>query len=204
YHRAAEKGRFRKELVPVFVPQPKGDAALFDTDEQPRVSTLEKLATLKPAFQPDGGTVTAGNAAGINDGAAAALLVSEDALKRFNLQLVGGGGRRPSHYGHGPGASHPQGARACRPYPRRHGPHRAQRSLCFTERGCYPRTGPRCKQGERERRLHCHGPPTRVERGAHRGHAGARDAAPRRRALRFGDHVRGCGPGRGHGLRKNV
>jgi 3-oxoadipyl-CoA thiolase len=86
YHRAAEKGRFRKELVPVFVPQPKGDAALFDTDEQPRVSTLEKLATLKPAFQPDGGTVTAGNAAGINDGAAAALLVSEDALKRFNLK----------------------------------------------------------------------------------------------------------------------
>jgi 3-oxoadipyl-CoA thiolase len=86
YHRAAEKGRFRKEIVPVFLPQPKGDAALFDTDEQPRVSTLEKLATLKPAFQPDGGTVTAGNAAGINDGAAAVLLVSDDALKRYNLK----------------------------------------------------------------------------------------------------------------------
>jgi len=86
YHRAAEKGRFRKELVPVFLPQPKGDTALFDTDEQPRVSTLEKLATLKPAFQPDGGTVTAGNSAGINDGAAAALLVSEDALMRYNLK----------------------------------------------------------------------------------------------------------------------
>ncbi|TDN36270.1 acetyl-CoA C-acyltransferase [Hymenobacter sp. UV11] len=86
YHRAAEKGRFRKELVPVFLPQPKGDTALFDTDEQPRVSTLEKLATLKPAFQPDGGTVTAGNSAGINDGAAAALLVSDDALARYNLK----------------------------------------------------------------------------------------------------------------------
>ena len=86
YHRAAERGRFRKELVPVFLPQPKGDAAMFDTDEQPRVSTLEKLATLKPAFQPDGGTVTAGNAAGINDGAAAALLVSEEALTRYNLK----------------------------------------------------------------------------------------------------------------------
>ena len=86
YHRAAEKGRFRKELVPVFLPQPKGDTALFDTDEQPRVSTLEKLATLKPAFQPDGGTVTAGNSAGINDGAAAALLVSDDALTRYNLK----------------------------------------------------------------------------------------------------------------------
>ena len=86
YHRAAEKGRFRKELVPVFLPQPKGDTALFDTDEQPRVSTLEKLATLRPAFQPDGGTVTAGNSAGINDGAAAALLVSDDALARYNLK----------------------------------------------------------------------------------------------------------------------
>ena len=86
YHRAAEKGRFRKEIVPVFISQPKGDAAMFDTDEQPRISTLEKLATLKPAFQPEGGTVTAGNSAGINDGAAAVLMVSEDALKRFNLK----------------------------------------------------------------------------------------------------------------------
>ncbi|MVN76423.1 acetyl-CoA C-acyltransferase [Hymenobacter sp. HMF4947] len=86
YHRAAEKGRFRKEIVPVFIHQPKGDAALFDTDEQPRVSTLEKLATLKPAFQPEGGTVTAGNAAGINDGASAVLLVSDDALSRYNLK----------------------------------------------------------------------------------------------------------------------
>ncbi len=86
YHRAAEKGRFRKELVPVFLPQPKGDTALFDTDEQPRISTLEKLASLRPAFQPDGGTVTAGNSAGINDGAAAALLVNDDALARYNLK----------------------------------------------------------------------------------------------------------------------
>ncbi|MGI4872258.1 MAG: thiolase family protein [Janthinobacterium lividum] len=86
YHRAAEKGRFRKEIVPVFIPQPKGDAALFDTDEQPRVSTLEKMASLKPAFQPDGGSVTAANSAGINDGAAAALLVSDDALTRYDLK----------------------------------------------------------------------------------------------------------------------
>ncbi|WP_426058428.1 thiolase family protein [Hymenobacter sp. B1770] len=86
YARALEKGRFRKEIVPVFIPQPKGDTALFDTDEQPRFSSLEKLATLKPAFQPEGGTVTAGNSAGINDGAAAVLLVSEEALKRYDLK----------------------------------------------------------------------------------------------------------------------
>ncbi|GAC1586276.1 MAG: 3-oxoadipyl-CoA thiolase [Hymenobacter sp.] len=86
YARALEKGRFRKEIVPVFIPQPKGDTALFDTDEQPRFSSLEKLATLKPAFQPEGGTVTAGNSAGINDGASAVLLVNEDALARYNLK----------------------------------------------------------------------------------------------------------------------
>ena len=86
YHRALEKGRFRKEIVPVFIPSPKGDTALFDADEQPRFSTLEKLATLKPAFQPGDGTVTAGNSAGINDGAAAVLLVSEDALGRYGLK----------------------------------------------------------------------------------------------------------------------
>ena len=86
YARAFEKGRFRKEIVPVFIPQPKGDTALFDTDEQPRFSSLEKLATLKPAFQPGDGTVTAGNAAGINDGASAVLLVSEEALSRYNLK----------------------------------------------------------------------------------------------------------------------
>ncbi|MBU6119905.1 thiolase family protein [Hymenobacter siberiensis] len=86
YARALEKGRFRKEIVPVFIPRPKGDTALFDADEQPRFSPLEKLATLKPAFQPEGGTVTAGNSAGINDGAAAVLMVSDDALKKYNLK----------------------------------------------------------------------------------------------------------------------
>ena len=86
YARAFEKGRFRKEIVPVFIHQPKGDTALFDTDEQPRFSSLEKLASLKPAFQPEGGTVTAGNSAGINDGASAVLLVNEEALARYNLK----------------------------------------------------------------------------------------------------------------------
>ncbi|MBC6991698.1 MULTISPECIES: thiolase family protein [Hymenobacter] len=86
YHRAQEKGRFRREIVPVFVGQPKGDTALFDTDEPPRLSTMEKLASIKPAFQPVDGTVTAGNSAGINDGAAAVMVVGEEALKRFSLK----------------------------------------------------------------------------------------------------------------------
>ncbi|OUJ70223.1 thiolase family protein [Hymenobacter crusticola] len=86
YHKAAEKGRFRKEIVPVFIPNPKGDTALFDTDEPPRLSSLEKLGSLRPAFDLQNGSVTAGNSAGINDGAAAALVVSEEGLKRFDLK----------------------------------------------------------------------------------------------------------------------
>lgn len=85
YQRAYEKGRFRKEIVPVFLPQPKGDTAMFDQDEPPRISSMEKLGTIRPAFQVDG-TVTAGNSAGINDGAAAVIVVSEEALKRYNLK----------------------------------------------------------------------------------------------------------------------
>jgi 3-oxoadipyl-CoA thiolase len=88
YQRALEKGRFRREIVPVFVPNPKGDTALFDTDEPPRLSSMEKLASIRPAFQPVDGTVTAGNSAGINDGAAAVLVVSEEALKRYNLKPI--------------------------------------------------------------------------------------------------------------------
>ncbi|AIZ64950.1 beta-ketoadipyl CoA thiolase [Hymenobacter sp. DG25B] len=86
YHRAFEKGRFRREIVPVFVPSPKGDAALFDHDEPPRLSTMEKLASIRPAFLPVDGTVTAGNSAGINDGAAAVMMVNEAALKLYNLK----------------------------------------------------------------------------------------------------------------------
>jgi 3-oxoadipyl-CoA thiolase len=74
---ATESGRFAEEIVPISVPQRKGDPVLVDKDEQPRKDTsLEKLAALKPAFRK-GGTVTAGNASSLNDGAAALLLMSE-------------------------------------------------------------------------------------------------------------------------------
>ncbi|OON70879.1 thiolase family protein [Hymenobacter sp. CRA2] len=85
YQRAFERGRFRREIVPVFVAQPKTEAVMFDTDEHPRATSLEKLGTLKPAFIPNG-SVTAGNSAGINDGAAATIVVSEDMVKRLNLK----------------------------------------------------------------------------------------------------------------------
>ncbi|WP_114777593.1 thiolase family protein [Botryobacter ruber] len=85
YRQAADAGKFNEEIVPVEVPQPKGAAVVFDTDEHPRLTSVEKLASLAPVFQ-QGGTVTAGNASGINDGAAAALVVGEKLVKQLNLQ----------------------------------------------------------------------------------------------------------------------
>jgi acetyl-CoA acyltransferase len=78
--------RFQKEIVGIEIPQKKGDAIVFNSDEFIKGnSSLEALAKLRPAFRKDG-TVTAGNASGLNDGAAAMFIASEDALKRYNLE----------------------------------------------------------------------------------------------------------------------
>lgn len=82
---AIESGRFRNEIVPVPVPQRKGDPLLFEVDEHPRLTSLEKLSKLRPAFKKDG-TVTAGNASGINDSAAAVLVMSLDKAKTLGLE----------------------------------------------------------------------------------------------------------------------
>lgn len=84
YQAAHEASRFKEEIVPVTIPQRKGEPMVVDTDEHPRLSTLEQLAKLKPAFK-EGGSVTAGNSSGINDGSAALLIVNEETLKRYNL-----------------------------------------------------------------------------------------------------------------------
>ena len=79
--KAIKEGKFKGEIIPVPVPQRKGEPIIFDTDEFPRFGiTAEKLARLKPAFK-EGGTVTAGNASGINDGAAALVIMSEKQAK---------------------------------------------------------------------------------------------------------------------------
>ncbi|MCI6664091.1 MAG: acetyl-CoA C-acetyltransferase [Treponema sp.] len=105
--KAVDSGRFKDEIVPITIPSKKGDI-VFDTDEHPnRKTSLEKLGTLKPAFIKDG-TVTAGNASGINDGASFVLVVSEDAVKKYNLKPlcevvgIGQGGVDPSIMGLGP------------------------------------------------------------------------------------------------------
>ncbi|MDV7427733.1 3-oxoadipyl-CoA thiolase [Acinetobacter baumannii] len=83
---AQAKGFFFKEIVAVEIPQRKGDAVVIDTDEHPRASTtLEGLSKLKPVVKADG-TVTAGNASGINDGAAALLIASDEAVQAYNLK----------------------------------------------------------------------------------------------------------------------
>ena len=88
YKAAFEAGKFKPEIVPVSVPQKKGEPISFDQDEHPRPNvTLERLAELKPAFKEDG-TVTAGNASGINDGAAAVVVMSEEAASRFGQKPI--------------------------------------------------------------------------------------------------------------------
>jgi acetyl-CoA acetyltransferase family protein len=93
---AIEAGRFKDEIVPVEIPQRKGDPLLVDTDEHPRIeidadgkvkvaTTAEKLARLRPAFR-EGGSVTAGSSSGINDGAAALLLMSEEKAQKLGLE----------------------------------------------------------------------------------------------------------------------
>ena len=85
---AIEAGRFRDEIVPVSIPQRKGEALSFDTDEQPRAgTTAEALAKLKPAFKKDG-SVTAGNASSLNDGAAAVLLMSAAKAAELGLPVL--------------------------------------------------------------------------------------------------------------------
>ncbi len=105
---AIKAGMFKEEIVPVEIPQPKGSPVMFDTDEFPRFGTTKEiLAKLKPAFKKDG-TVTAGNASGINDGAAAILLMSEEKAKDKGLEPLatiksyGSGGVPPEIMGIGP------------------------------------------------------------------------------------------------------
>jgi acetyl-CoA acyltransferase len=82
---AAQKaGFFASEIIPVSIPQRKGDPIVVDTDEHPRATTLESLAKLKPVVRPDG-TVTAGNASGVNDGACAILVASQAAVAQHGL-----------------------------------------------------------------------------------------------------------------------
>lgn len=104
---AIENGRFENEIVPVSIPQKRGEPILFSIDEHPRKTSLDKLATLQPAFKK-GGTVTAGNASGLNDGASMLLVVSGEVIEKYQLQplveivALGVSGVQPDRMGTGP------------------------------------------------------------------------------------------------------
>ena len=88
---AIKNGRFTEQVVPVSVPQRRGDPVVTTTDEGPREDTsLERLATLRPVFK-DGGTVTAGNASSLNDGAAAVVIMSQEKASDWGFPPGSGG-----------------------------------------------------------------------------------------------------------------
>ena len=107
YQAAHEAGKFSDELVSYSIPRRKKDPLIFDKDEHPRLSSVEVLGGLRAAFR-EGGSVTAGNSSGVNDGAASALIVSEEALKKYNLTpmarivSIGAAGVDPACMGIGP------------------------------------------------------------------------------------------------------
>jgi len=104
--KAIEDGTFSQEIVPVVIKTRKGEI-VFDTDERPMETSMEKMGKLRPAFKKDG-SVTAGNASGINDAAAAALLMSADKAKEMGLEPIvkikafASGGVDPAYMGLGP------------------------------------------------------------------------------------------------------
>lgn len=86
--KAVKSGRFKDEIIPVEVPQRRGDAVVVDTDEYPKFGmTYEKLQKLRPAFKKDG-SVTAGNASGINDGAAAVIMMSKEKAEELGMNIL--------------------------------------------------------------------------------------------------------------------
>ncbi len=105
--KAIQEGIFKEEIVPVVIPQKKGEPIVFDTDERPMDTSLEKMAKLPPVFKKDG-TVTAGNASGINDAAAAVLLMSKEKAKELGLEAMAtirawaSGAVDPAYMGLGP------------------------------------------------------------------------------------------------------
>lgn len=105
--KAIKEGLFKDEIVPVVMPQKKGDPIIFDTDERPMDTTLEKMGKLAPAFKKDG-SVTAGNASGLNDAASAVVIMSRDKANELGIKPLGkmlswaNGGVDPAYMGLGP------------------------------------------------------------------------------------------------------
>ena len=171
--KANAAGFFAAELIPVPIPQKKGDPKTFDTDEHPRPdTTLEALSKLKPVVKP-GGTVTAGNASGVNDGSCALLLASADAVRKFSLtpraRVLGtaAAGVAPRIMGFAPAPATRKVLCEDRPRAIRHGRDRVERGFCRAGAGgdTRSRTAGRCRPRESERRRDRDRPSAGSERG---------------------------------------
>ena len=198
---ARESGHFDREIVGVEIPElhdAGGDVVAAHTvtrDDGPRPgTTVEKLAALKPAFKPDG-TVTAGNACPLNDGAAAILVMSEDKADALGLDAAGADhrllGRRdpPRDHGPRPDPRDPGRARTGRHEHRRHRRRRDERGVRRPGRPVPRRARHRPRQAQHLRRRDRARPPVRDDRRPHHDHP-AQQPRRHRRPLRTGVHVR--------------
>lgn len=169
---AIEAGHFRDQIVPIVQKTRKGEV-VFDTDEHVRRDvTAESLAALKPVFQKENGTVTAGNASGLNDGAGALVLMNASVAAKRGIAAGAPGGLRArrgrsDHHGHRPGAGHAGRARARRPDRGPTGRDRGQRGLRRPglRRDARTEAGP--GQGQPQRQRHRPGPSDRRHRRHH-------------------------------------
>ena len=205
---AIAAGRFKEQIVPVVIASKKGDIS-FDTDEHVKANTtMETLAKMRAAFKKDG-SVTAGNASGINDGAGAVVLASADAVKAQNLKPIARlvayahAGVEPTIMGIGPVPATEAGAGPGRPEGERPRRDRVQRGL--RRAGLRGGQGTRARpgQGEPERLGHLAGPPDRRHRRDHH-HQGAVRTAARQGPLRPGDDVHRRRPGHRRDLRARL
>ncbi len=200
--RAHAAGFFADELTPVTIPQKKGEPKKFDTDEHPRPeTTLEALAKLKPVVKPTG-TVTAGNASGVNDGSCALLLASAEAVKKYGLTprarviATAAAGVAPRIMGFAPAPATRKVLAKSGLALIRHGRDRAERSVRVAGAGCDARSRPagRRRACESERR----GDRDRASAGRERravDHYGDFAIAEDRRALCAVHHVHRSGAG---------
>jgi len=160
-------GAVADEIVPVVIPQKKGEPKIFNVDERPMDTTLEKMAKLPPVFRKDG-TVTAGNASGINDAAAAVVVMSEKKAKELNLKPLArikgyaSGGVEPSYMGLGPIPAVRKLFKKVRPHDEGHRPRRAERGLRRAGARLHQRARNRPQQVQPQRKRHLHRAPHRM------------------------------------------
>ena len=205
---AAEAGIFAEEIVPIEAPQGR-ETVTVEADEGPRPdASLEKMAKLRPAFR-EGGTVTAGNASTLNDGAACTLIASEAGVEELGAEPLarvvafGVAGVDPAYMGIGPAVAIPRALEAAGLTLDADRPDRAQRGLRLPGPRLRPRARHRRGEAQRQRRRDRPRPPARLLRRPPRHHPRPR-AAPPRRPVRHRDHVRRRRPGPGDSLRSGL